>query len=446
MLKRLIALLVLVVGGGCATQRPPANNDVVIWISLDGMRGDYVDRDRDRLPTLSGLMRDGAFTRQLAPVFPSITFPSHISQATGVPVAQHGVTGNSFYDSRTKQTYKYPEDSSLIQAEPIWITAARQGVRAAVIDWPMSYKQRGRVRADYFENSFDKDASDENRLARLLDAWRRDDPAKHDGQPLRLLMGYVIAPDKAGHKYGPDSPELRDKLIEMDRLLGRFIAQANELFARDHPNARDRLWIILSTDHGMSPAKKLLKLDDVLGKGTEKDLHAALTGPVANLFLDDVPWYVRRATAEAIVKSLREHPAIQAWTRADLPQRWQYAHPSRTGDIVAMLDVGWSWKSSEPTTNSTQSTQPATTQSSGPKGQHGYAVEDDPNMFGFAVFCSPGHSMSGRDLGRVDSLQLNPTVAKLLGIQAAKMVNAKPADVATDRVRTPAIKNQPSRS
>ena len=49
------------------------------------MRGDYVDRDRDRLPTLSKLMRDGAFTRQLAPAFPSITFPSHITQVTGVP-------------------------------------------------------------------------------------------------------------------------------------------------------------------------------------------------------------------------------------------------------------------------------------------------------------------------------------------------------------------------
>src|SRR5215208_8214853 len=128
MLKRLICLLALVSITGCSTtsERPIPNNDVVIWLSLDGMRGDYVDRDRDRLPTLSRLMRDGAFTRELAPVFPSITFPSHVSQVTGVPVSQHGVSGNTFYDSRTKRLYKYPDDAALIEAEPIWMTAARQ--------------------------------------------------------------------------------------------------------------------------------------------------------------------------------------------------------------------------------------------------------------------------------------------------------------------------------
>ncbi|MBC8107918.1 MAG: alkaline phosphatase family protein [Anaerolineae bacterium] len=426
MLKRLSWLLVLVVITGCSTTKPtPTNNDVVIWLSLDGMRGDYVDRDRGRLPTLSRLMRDGAFTRELVPVFPSITFPSHTSQATGVAVSEHGVTGNTFYDSRTKQLYKYPDDAALIEAEPIWVTAARQHVRSAVINWPMSNRQQGAARADYSEDAFDKEATDADRLARLLQVWRDDDPSQHGGRPLRLLMSYVLAPDKIGHKHGPDSPELRQALVEMDQLLGEFLAEAQRLFARDHTDPRDRLWIIFTTDHGMTPSKGTLKLDDVLGRGTEKDLHAAMTGPVANLFLDDVPWYVRGTVADALVKRLREHPNIKAWKRDDLPKHWHFAHPTRTGNIVAMLDVGWSWKSSEPMTTTTQSTRPATTQTTGPRGQHGYAAEDDPNMLGFAVFCSPGHAINERDLRRVDSLQLHPTVARLLGIQPAKRASGR---------------------
>ncbi|CAN5647925.1 ectonucleotide pyrophosphatase/phosphodiesterase [soil metagenome] len=424
MRNRLIVLFVMTVAaGGCSTHAPPAQNDVVIWISLDGMRGDYVDRDRDHLPTLSKLMRDGAFTRELVPVFPSITFPSHVSQITGVPVSEHGVTGNTFYDSSTKQKCKYPDSAALIQAEPIWITATRQGVRAAVIDWPMSYQQTGAVRADYFGDRFEKDQTDADRLAKLLQVWRSDDPSQHGGEPLRLLIGYVLTPDKAGHKFGPDSPELHEQLIEMDRMLGDFLAEAQRLFARDHSNPRDQLWIVLTTDHGMSPSKGVLKLDDVLGKGTEHNLHAALTGPVANLFLDDVAMPGRAKVANDIVQRLRGDRRIRAWTRDNLPKRWHYAYPTRTGDVVAMLDVGWSWKSSEAATKATQAattqsatTQSATTSSAEPKGQHGYAVEDDPNMLGFAVFAIAGKSLNETNLGRVDSLQLYPTVAKLLGI------------------------------
>lgn len=419
MLTRLLTICALVAITGCSTTR--SNNDVIIWISIDGMRHDYVDRDRERLPTFARLMADGAFTRQLVPVFPSITFPSHISQATGVPVSEHGVTANTFYDSRTQQTYKYPEESSLIEAEPIWIAAARQGVRSAVIQWPMSYRQTAPARADYFDHQFDKDASDADRLARLLQAWANDDPSKHHGKPLRLIMGYVLAPDKVGHKHGPDSPELRDAVVDTDRLLGEFLAAAQRLFERDHGvNTGDRLWIVLSTDHGMSPAKGQLKLDDVLGRGAEKEFRATLTGPLANLSVAD------RSRTDEIVARLQRDRRVRAWTRDQLPSRWDYAHASRTGDIVALLDIGWGWRSSEPTTAATQ---PATTQSKDPLGQHGYPVEEDPDMLGFAVISTIGAQRGARDLGRVDSLQLNPTVAKLLGIQPANTATAKPVGI-----------------
>src|SRR5688572_27629136 len=67
-------------------QQPAAAQDqaknVVLWISVDGFRGDYVDRGET--PYLQSLMKHGAYTKQLVPVFPSLTFPSHVSEATGV--------------------------------------------------------------------------------------------------------------------------------------------------------------------------------------------------------------------------------------------------------------------------------------------------------------------------------------------------------------------------
>src|SRR5262245_22026193 len=105
-----------VVLSGCASapSHPPSNGSrsVVIWISIDGMRHDYVDRYS--LPFFLRRMADGAYTRQLAPTFPSLTFPVHTSQITGVNVDRHGITSNTFYDSTTKQTYKFADDAALM--------------------------------------------------------------------------------------------------------------------------------------------------------------------------------------------------------------------------------------------------------------------------------------------------------------------------------------------
>src|SRR5690606_10417058 len=104
----------------------------VLWISIDGVRPDYIDRGET--PTLDRLMREGAFTRDLVPVFPSLTFPSHVSLATGTKVREHGITGNSFIDiSRTRpgrsvRPFRYPPWADMLEAEPIWLTAARQQI------------------------------------------------------------------------------------------------------------------------------------------------------------------------------------------------------------------------------------------------------------------------------------------------------------------------------
>src|SRR5439155_14532233 len=89
---------------------------VVVWISIDGFRGDYVDRVET--PTFHRLMREGVYSHELIPITPSITFPSHVSEATGVRVAQHGIPNNVFYDTITRQTYKFPNEAAMLQAEP----------------------------------------------------------------------------------------------------------------------------------------------------------------------------------------------------------------------------------------------------------------------------------------------------------------------------------------
>ncbi|HTN77804.1 MAG TPA: alkaline phosphatase family protein, partial [Pirellulaceae bacterium] len=101
-----------------ATPVRQPTSDVVLWLSLDGLRSDYLERAN--APHIKRLMREGVYSLELEPIFPAITFPSHVSQATGVRVARHGIPSNTFYDSAADRVYAYPAFGNLLGAEPIW--------------------------------------------------------------------------------------------------------------------------------------------------------------------------------------------------------------------------------------------------------------------------------------------------------------------------------------
>lgn len=139
---RAVCLLPLLLVGICLfSSSAAAGNNTVFIISMDGIRPDYIERS-DTL--FIDAMRDhGAYSLQVMPVFPSVTFQSHSNIATGTLPQQHGVTLNSFYDRRTREFSRFAGDQALLEAEPIWTTATRQGVRTLVLDWVKAHNQQG---------------------------------------------------------------------------------------------------------------------------------------------------------------------------------------------------------------------------------------------------------------------------------------------------------------
>jgi predicted AlkP superfamily pyrophosphatase or phosphodiesterase len=67
-----------------------------------------------------------------------------------------------------------------------------------------------------------------------------------------LAVGFS-ATDSIGHTYGPDSQEVMDQLIRLDRLLGRLLEAAE---ARA---GKDRLVVALSSDHSSMPLVEVLQ-------------------------------------------------------------------------------------------------------------------------------------------------------------------------------------------
>ena len=410
----------------------PAGKSIVLWISDDGFRGDYVDRGVT--PFLKSLMEHGVYTKQLTPMFPSLTFPSHVCEATGVKTGAHGIVSNKWFDTSVNQVYNMPNDPRLLEAEPIWLTATRQGARTAVIDWPLAQAENMlpeiSPKAAYFNDKFDPDLSDYDRLEKLVEVYRRDMNQSRTPEPLLLLMGYVHDVDSTGHKYGPDAPETTKAIHDEDVTLQKIVGEVADVFKqRMHPDSNnsdtgDALYVLITTDHGMDNVKTLVNFHNILGGDlVPETVHTETSGSLGNIYLNSVPGEQREAVKTTLLEKLRSNEFLHAWMREELPENWSYNNPTRTGDIVVSLKPGYDF-TSKPIDGPTAAEKVPNSL----KGMHGYDPAEDDKMLGFAVLSRWGSDQPGKDLGPVSALQLHPAVAKLLGIKPAAGAKEKPME------------------
>ena len=146
------ALLILIVSWQPAAAIQPQ----LILISLDGYRADYLDRGYS--PVLAALASDGVQAKGMRPVFPSVTYPNHYTLVTGLYPDQHGVVNNTMRDpvlgnfspgNRAANTDRRWWD----QAEPIWVTAQKEGLRTASFFYPGTQAEIHGVRPSYCKRS-----------------------------------------------------------------------------------------------------------------------------------------------------------------------------------------------------------------------------------------------------------------------------------------------------
>uniref|UniRef100_A0A8C8DTV4 Ectonucleotide pyrophosphatase/phosphodiesterase 2 n=1 Tax=Oryzias sinensis TaxID=183150 RepID=A0A8C8DTV4_9TELE len=117
--------------------RPP-----LIILSVDGFRASYVKRGSTVIPNIEKLRTCGTHAPYMRPVYPSKTFPNLYSMATGLYPESHGIIGNSMYDPQFDAFFNLRSQEKLNHrwwgGQPIWITAVKQGVKAATFFWPLN--------------------------------------------------------------------------------------------------------------------------------------------------------------------------------------------------------------------------------------------------------------------------------------------------------------------
>src|SRR5438552_324327 len=116
--------------------------DMLVMVSLDGLRGAALDDPAANIPTLRALAQRGARARRVRPVFPSVTWPCHTTLVTGVRPARHGVLGNIVFDRASGAVVRHEGDYTdrRVAVETLWDRVHAAGGRVASVCWP---KTRG---------------------------------------------------------------------------------------------------------------------------------------------------------------------------------------------------------------------------------------------------------------------------------------------------------------
>jgi len=381
-MSRFLIVLLSLLLAACATAPTPGldarTRPLTLLISIDGFRPDYLTRGAT--PVLSELAAEGA-SGPMRPSFPSVTFPNHYTLVTGLHPDHHGVVGNVFIDPVLGRfTMASKETGFWDQAEPIWVTAEKAGLKAATMFWPGSETEIRGVRPTWWR-PFDQTVSGDARVDQLL-AWLDETP-RPDFATL-----YFDTVDSAGHANGPDAAETTAAVAAVDGSMGRLVAGLKARGLWETTN------LVVVADHGMAATSpdRVIDLDDLIDPAKVTVLYA---GAVASI--EPTPGHEVDVTA-ALVK---RHPHGECWTRQTIPQRFVLGRNPRVSSIVCSADIGWLF-----------ATRARPVRRAG--GAHGYD-NAAPEMQALFIAHGPGIA-PGVVLRDMDSVDVQPLLGRLLGI------------------------------
>ncbi|XP_048593656.1 ectonucleotide pyrophosphatase/phosphodiesterase family member 3-like isoform X1 [Brassica napus] len=315
---------------------------VVLLISSDGFRFGY--QFKTNLPNIHCLITNGTEAETgLIPVFPTVTYPNHYSIVTGLYPAYHGIINNNFVDPKTGDVFTMAShEPEWWLGEPLWETAVNQGLKAATYIWP-------------------------------------------------------------GSEVGPDDSLITEAVVNVDRLIGRFID------GLEKRGVFEDVSMIMVGDHGMVGTcdKKLIVLDDLapwikIPSGWVQNYTPLLAiKPPSGHDAKDVVDKMNQGLRSGKVENGKY---LKVYLKEDLPKRLHYSDSYRIAPIIGLVDEGYKVEQKK---------------SKGKEcgGAHGY----DNAFFSMrSIFIGHGPLFSrGRKVASFENVEIYNLICSILGLKAA---------------------------
>ncbi|XP_072317658.1 ectonucleotide pyrophosphatase/phosphodiesterase family member 7 [Eucyclogobius newberryi] len=340
----LLLLLLLALGPGASAlpkpsgqrQTGPQRNKLLL-VSFDGFRWDY-DQDVET-PELDMISVRGVKAKYITPPMLTMTSPSHFTTITGRWVEDHEVVHNMMFDQKTN--LKVPHKETLRRTEwwdtgatPLWITAQNQGLKVGSFHFPgggAHYSGQPIQRHVFETPGFPDDNETEWRenLDTVLDWFSVED--------FDLVTLYFGEPDNVGHQRGPDTPERKDIVRQIDRALGHLRRGI------DARNLTHNLNVIVTSDHGMTTVKKRPLVDEII---LNKYLPLLKLASFEILDYGGFGILTPRPGREAeVLESLAKVPNITAYSKSQMPYSFHLGRSQRLPPVVIQADLGFNLNS-----------------------------------------------------------------------------------------------------
>jgi predicted AlkP superfamily pyrophosphatase or phosphodiesterase len=268
----LAVVALALVAAACATTslRDRAVATHVLLLSIDGLRPEFYLDPSYPTPNLKRLVVEGAHARGAEGVFPTVTYPSHASVATGVRPVRHGVAFNLLFvpDETPGRWYERAAD---LRVPPLWDWARGAGLSTAAVAWPSTVGAKIDwllAERDYYLR---RDPLPDmlavstpgmfERLGVKPDATMFKEPRRWDAfltsvatavirqaRP-NLLMLHLVQVDVVQHEEGREGAGVRPALARLDAHVGALRAALAEA------GIADRTTIVITGDHGFQDVR-----------------------------------------------------------------------------------------------------------------------------------------------------------------------------------------------
>lgn len=362
----------------------------VVLISLDGFRWDYIEKHDAK--NIAKIARQGVRATKMRPVYPTKTFPNHLSIITGLLPINHGVVDNNFCDTKRNECYsmgKGKDDSTWFNGIPLWNLASMQGLKSATYFWPESDARFNGMTPDYYYH-YSKHSDYQNRIDQIIQ-WLKLPKAQRP----RLVISYFSLVDSMGHEFGPDALQTKQAVHKVDALMGQLQQRLAKL--------EQSINLVIVSDHGMSSVEPNQSIA-ISSLPKDDKFMVKNTGPRVLI-------YANENTTPADINAYKERLSKAEKGRYSMltdakRAAYNYENNGRTGDIIL------------------QTTAPKTFSNAGKVnylGTHGYAYNDDMA----ATFIAQGPAFKQNlVLDEVNNLDVYPLIAQILGIKLLSKIDS----------------------
>jgi len=379
-------VLGLVIAGFVRSDKKEPKNYVLL-VSFDAFRYDYPVIYNT--PNMNILAKDGIKADRMISSFPTNTFPNHYSIATGLYPDHHGLINNSFPAPDLGMFYRMGdrqavENPAFYGGEPMWVTAQKQGLRAASFFWVGSEAPVGGMHPTYWKK-YDESTGYGERIDTVMKWFSYSEERRP-----RLVTLYFDEPDATSHSFGPESEETKEVVESLDSLVGVIRGKIALL-----PFA-DRVNLIVLSDHGMASVspEKYINLKSVVPDRMIESISGG--NPV---------YLINPASgkADSVLLLINSTSGVKAWRKSELPEKWHYGTHPRIPEIVVVADSSWSI-----------GTRPSASRS---RGAHGY---DNQNPELYSIFYAAGPAFKkNRTLQELNNVDVYNIVCKILNLKPA---------------------------